>query len=312
MKVFFPLKISVFFFLIVFCSYFASYADNAMQIITSDNTVSLGFHDKSILVYRYNDVPFKPYVQQFHTLKGVNVLRDAPYDHLHHHALMFAVSVNGVTFWEEGENAGSQIHQSFSNVQVGQSAEIDSARFMETLEWISPKTISLLREERSLELIPLIDVNVLLLIWQSRLTPSPDQTKITIAGNHYYGLGIRFPVTMDKIGQFTNAENTDGRIFRGEEQLLEANWCAYTVENENPLTICMFDHPTNYRPVTWFTMKTPFSYLSATLLYHEKPIELEYDQSLKLRYAVVIGDGILFHDYIYNLYKKWLTMPVWK
>ena len=36
-----------------------------------------------------------------HYVTGENLLRDAPHDHLHHHALMYGIRVNGVNFWEE-------------------------------------------------------------------------------------------------------------------------------------------------------------------------------------------------------------------
>ncbi|MHC4656117.1 MAG: DUF6807 family protein, partial [Planctomycetota bacterium] len=63
-------------------------------------------------------VPFKPYVQQLFSPAGVNILRDAPADHLHHHALMFAVKVNGVNFWEETPTAGKQLHKFFTDVKT--------------------------------------------------------------------------------------------------------------------------------------------------------------------------------------------------
>ena len=48
-------------------------------------------------------------VNQLFSPAGVEVLRDAPPDHLHHHGLMYGVTVNGVNYWEEvGPNFGSQ------------------------------------------------------------------------------------------------------------------------------------------------------------------------------------------------------------
>ena len=69
---------------------------NSISITTKENTVSFHIGQRLLLHYRYKNVPFKPCVQQLFSPVGVNILRDAPADHLHHHALMFAVN-NGRT-----------------------------------------------------------------------------------------------------------------------------------------------------------------------------------------------------------------------
>ncbi|MHC4656733.1 MAG: DUF6807 family protein, partial [Planctomycetota bacterium] len=68
-------------------------AENSMSITTGENAVSINAGSQLLLRYPYKNVPFKPYVQQLFSPAGVNILRDAPADHLHHHALMFAVKV---------------------------------------------------------------------------------------------------------------------------------------------------------------------------------------------------------------------------
>ena len=68
-----------------------AFADEPVSIATDDTVVSVRSDGRVLLRYCYRDVPFKPYVQEFFTPSGVNVLRDAPHDHLHHHALMFAI-----------------------------------------------------------------------------------------------------------------------------------------------------------------------------------------------------------------------------
>src|SRR5437899_1829831 len=48
-----------------------------------------------LLRYVFNPRQYKPYVAEFSAPGGRNVLRDAPFDHLHHHGLMYAIKVNG-------------------------------------------------------------------------------------------------------------------------------------------------------------------------------------------------------------------------
>ncbi|MBI4579868.1 MAG: PmoA family protein, partial [Planctomycetes bacterium] len=83
------------------------------QLPTSDDgkrvTVKIG--TDAVMVYRHGDA-IKPYVEQLLTPSGVNVLRDSPSDHKHHHGIMFAVAVDGVNFWEEREPFGRQISRS--------------------------------------------------------------------------------------------------------------------------------------------------------------------------------------------------------
>ncbi len=61
-------------------------------------------------MYAFATNQFKPYVRELYTLRGENVLRDAPPDHLHHHGLMYAVWVNGINFWEERGAPGFEQH----------------------------------------------------------------------------------------------------------------------------------------------------------------------------------------------------------
>jgi len=101
-----------------------------------------------------------------------------------------------------------------------------------------------------------------------------------------------------------------GTIFRGEERLVEADWCAYTaLVDGKPVTVAMFDHPDNPRPATWFTMKTPFAYLSATMRTHEKPLEIKTNQTLWVRYGIAVWDGTRDRVVIERTYKKWLRSP---
>jgi hypothetical protein len=64
--------------------------------ISIDSKVDQGelvvrYQGRKLLVYAFATNQFKPYVRELYTLRGENVLRDAPPDHLHHHGLMYAV-----------------------------------------------------------------------------------------------------------------------------------------------------------------------------------------------------------------------------
>lgn len=293
-----------------------SFAQNILQVKTDEPCVTISAGDRILLRYLYTNVPFKPYVQELFSPDGVNILRDAPFDHKHHHALMFAVKVDGVNFWEETQTAGKQIHQSLPNIETDTKTDIENgklserlqASFTENVDWIKPGSQEpILKENRTIEVRQGTDIGATLLTWQSKFELPEGKTSATITGSHYHGLGMRFVQSMDKVGQHFNAAGKPGTVFRGDERLFRAKWCAYTAPaNGKPVTVAMFDDPKNLRhPATWFTMTKSFAYLSATLNYHKEPLKLISGKPITLRYAVAVWDGKVETEKIDKLYRQW-------
>jgi len=291
------------------------FAESTIDIKTDDDILSVHADSSPLLLYRYNNVPFKPYILKLFSPSGVNILRDAPHDHLHHHALMYAVKVDNVNFWEETPTAGKQIHKSFTNItsKVKTDTENDKhykvhhAAFMELIDWNNSKGQLLLKEKRTVEVYKTTDINATLLTWKSEFELPEGSESATLTGAHYHGLGMRFLISMDKDGLFINADNKTGTVFRGQERLLRSAWCAYSANADGkPVTIAMFDHPNNPRhPATWFTMTAPFAYLSATMNLHVEPLKVITGKPLVLKYAVALWDGKVESDRINKLYQSW-------
>ena len=78
----------------------------AIRSTRQDTEWIVTYKQQRLLVYAFDPLRFKPCARELAPLGGPNILRDAPADHLHHHALMFAVAVNGVNFWEEISGSG--------------------------------------------------------------------------------------------------------------------------------------------------------------------------------------------------------------
>ena len=284
-------------------------AEEPMCIAIDANSVSINEGQHGLLCYRYEDVPFKPYVKKLFTPSGINVLRDAPHDHLHHHALMYAVAVDGVNFWEEQPEPGRQLHKCFDDVGIGKDGSIPQAGFTEQIDWINPRSQELLlKERRTINVKSIDNVNATLLSWQSSLAVPPGKKSMTLSGSHYFGLGMRFLESMDKGGQFLNAADATGEVVRGTERITRANWCAYTAEADGkPVTVAMFGDPENLRnPTYWFTMTAPFSYLAATLNLYREPLIVTSDKLLVLRYAVAVWDGRIDKSEINQVYHSWI------
>jgi len=263
------------------------------------DTLTVRQRGATALVYRRAGVPFKPYVAELRTPAGANVLRDSPADHLHHHGLMFAVRADGVNFWEETPGCGTQVSQRARTLRAG---------LQDWLEWRAPGAAApLLLEERRIELKRSPDARATLLAWTSAFrVPRGAAKPVEVTGAHYHGLGMRFAEAMDG-GAFENASADPGEVFRGEERLMSGPWCAYRARIAGqPVTVAMFDHPSNPRTVTWFGMPRPFGYLSATLRYHQSPLALRPGQRLTLRYGVAVWDGDAKRPEIEEMRSAWL------
>lgn len=285
-------------------------AENPMRITMEENAVSAHTGPRILMQYNYKNVPFKPCVHELFSPRGVNVLRDAPADHLHHHALMYAIAVDGVNFWEEQQAPGRQSHRSFANIRIDKQGNVPSASFTEQLNWVNPRNQELLlKEQRTIKVCQLNDFKATILSWQSRFAVPSGKDSVMLTGSHYFGLGMRFVESMDTGGALFNAEGKAGEVVRGDEKLVRADWCAYTAKaNGKVVTVAMFGHPDNLRhPTQWFTMTKPFAYLSATLNLHREPLKVLSGKPLGLSYAVAVWDNRVENEQVENAYKWWVN-----
>jgi hypothetical protein len=286
-------------------SSYAAAADRPLAVTVDANSIVIHAASTPLLKYHYGDVPFKPYVKELFTPSGLNVLLDAPPDHLHHHALMYAVAVDGINFWEETPTAGRQADGPLPQVVIAQHGGGPSAGFIVGPVWLDATgRKGELTERRTIEVCQTTRLGATVVVWRSDLGVPKTKQSVTLSGSHYFGLGMRFVHAMDA-GEFFNADGKEGTIFRGEERLVQSSWCAYTAAiNGKPVTVAMLGHPDNPRhPTTWFTMARPFAYLSATLNLHEKPLTLSAGERLVLRYAVVAWDGKADKDRVNQAYQ---------
>jgi len=283
-------------------------AQGGATVTDANSQLVLGIGGKALAEYRYTLVPYKPYISIFRTPEGINVLRDAPHDHLHHHALMFAIGVDGVDFWQEGNAPGRQLHREFVNTG-DLSPRHDTVGFVERLDWLGPESDNpILHEKRTVEIFDPKAFGASVMTWETELTVPEGKENASLTGSHYFGLGMRFLESMDKEGAFFNADNAEGDLVRGDEHVTRSRWCAYTsMADGKPVSVAMFDSPDNPRhPAWWFTMSTPFDYLSATLNLYREPMELKADAPLRLRYGVALWDERVDAATVERTCKKWV------
>jgi hypothetical protein len=280
----------------------------SLQIVEGPTSATIRAGNRTILEYCTKASPMKPYVRKLFTPGGVQILRDSPFDHKHHHALMFALGVDGVNFWEEAAESGTEKPRDLLSTATASFLDATCVQILQTLDWTDAHGKQLLVERREVGAVATKSAApVTLVLWNSELSPAAGLEAVKLDGHHYYGLGMRFLTSMDTGGRFFNSSNQPGDVVAGSERLVAAKWCAYTASaGGKPVTVAIFDHPSNPRhPNRIFTMSPPFAYLSATLNLWKEPLVLKAGAKLKLSYAVAVWDGETPAEQIQALYEKW-------
>jgi LacI family transcriptional regulator len=279
-----------------------------LEVVQSPTGAVVRSGERTILLYRAAPTPMKPYVRELFTPGGVQILRDSPHDHKHHHGLMFALAVDGTDFWSEKPTCGRQVPGGMADAQSTATGGAARATFHQRLDWLTPADTSVLQEERTIAVLTGADLPATLLTWRSRVSAPEGKGPAKLTGAHYFGLGLRFVESMDQSGRFFSSEAAEGVLVRGSERVTPARWCAYTSQvKDRPVTVAVFDHPKNPRPAHFFTMR-PFAYLAATLNLYKQPMEIPVKGSLDLRYGVAAWDGSIDAQGVETLYRKWLAL----
>src|SRR6516225_4825953 len=186
-------------------------ADSGLALAESDSRAiqwTLDYAGKTIMVYSFDPQKFKPYVKALNTLDGYGVLRDSPSDHLHHHAIMYGITVNGVNFWEETPGCGvEKVVESPPPVPERTAGGLPQARVIQLLYWLAPQdafvpnssAASLLIERRTLVLTVDPGKRETALHWQSAFDVGTKTNLVTLTGANYHGLGMRFLKELDPL-----------------------------------------------------------------------------------------------------------------
>lgn len=281
--------------------------EHPLQAVETPNGIAIRSADRTLLGYRSVGTPRKPYADQLFTLGGTQILRDSPFDHKQHHALMFAVGVDGVNFWEETPTSGHENHEGFADLGAALRGGLNAATFSERLSWAVPQKEPLLRETRKVTVYTGPDLAATLVTWRSRLEPAAGKREVKLGGSHYFGLGIRFVESMDKVGELSWADASNFQAGKGDDRVTRSAWCAYAAPADGkPVTVALFDHSANARhPAAMFTMRKPFAYLSATLGISKEPLVVARERPLSLCYGVAVWDGTASAAAIQQCYDRW-------
>ena len=263
---------------------------------TTEWTVRYQGH--KLLVYAFAPQKFKPYVKELATVTGDNLLRDAPFDHLHHHALMYAIKVNGVNFWEETPGCGVEKPVATDKPETGVNAQgLPQATLTQRIHWLPAQdaflpdnpALALLIEQRTLTLTVDAAKQEVALRWHSEFQVGGKSTEVTLTGANYHGLGMRYRQDLDALAHHVNAGGLPD-LSGNKQDVSQHQWGAVTFDPPgHPATLALFGHPANTRgDARFFTMRTPFAYLSATQNLDKEPLVYKTGDKFQLNYLVTV------------------------
>ncbi len=256
------------------------------------------YRGSKLLVYAFATNQFKSYVRELYTLRGENVLRDAPPDHLHHHGLMYAVYVNGINFWEEKGAPGIQKHIELPLHTARTDANgLPLASFTEIIHWLAPTNLTatdsaqaaLLLEQRTLTLTVNEKDQEVALRWESQFRVGPRAGKVTLHGPNYNGLGLRLPESFNHVARF---QKPSPLLITKPTTLdaIPARWTSVSgVMDGHDVMLVMYGCKDNARgDASFFTMLDPFAYLSATQGLDKQPLEHAAGDKFALSYLLTV------------------------
>jgi len=253
---------------------------------------------RPMLVYAFAADQFKPYVRELYTLRGDNVLRDAPADHLHHHGLMYAIRLNGVNFWEERDSPGIEKPIGIVSQKVGRGpGGLPEASFTQVIHWVAftnrevadSAAVAFLIENRTLTLTVNEANGEIALVWDASFEVGRHTPKLQLHGANYNGLGLRLPQSFDKVARFANSENSP-YAGNNTQNVIPAHWTSVSgmVEGRN-IMLVLFGHSENaHGHGKFFTMTEPFAYLAATQGLDQQPLEYKAGDKFRVRYLLTV------------------------
>ncbi len=273
-------------------------AQFAAQLNPAATEWSFTLNGAPVMVYSVDPQQYKPYVKELWAANGRNLLRDAPFDHLHHHALMYGIRVNGLNFWEETAGMGVQKVIHTDQPELGELAGgRPQATLRQRIHWLAPEHAFLpdtnapvlLVEQRTLTLTVDRSNDEVALRWHSRFQVGNRTNLVALAGANYHGVGMRFAQDLDASARHFTPEGSPD-LSGTKQDVSRHRWEAVAFDQaDRPATIVLAGSPANARGEPWFfAMKRPFAYLSATQNLDQEPLVYRSGESFELSYLVLV------------------------
>lgn len=266
----------------------------------ADGAVDILKGDKVMARYVYKDTP-RPYLYPLLSPSGLAVTRNYPMktvageptDHPHHRSMWIGFGdVNGADFWTDSDKTGKIVQKSidFKPIAIGPYWSIHT-----TNDWILPDGKKLMQDERKVAFYTCKYGTLIV----TALTLTASECGIKLGDSKEGFFAVRVAPTMaikDGKGHIINSQGNKDVDAWGKS----AKWVDYTGEvSGKPVGITMFDSHYNYGyPTYWHARDygllaaNPFGGKAFTgEAKNESPFSIEYGNSARFTYVVLIHDG---------------------
>lgn len=275
----------------------------AVKLHVKDKTVRVTIDGDEFAVYNVSHKLPKPF---FHPVRGpggpvlTRPIGRSGDDHHHHKGIWVAVDkVNGIAFWAEDSP--------IRNVSVEPLSKQGSpAKLKVVNHWLGEDGEPILVENTTISIFP-----DRLLAYD--ITFKPADGKVTFGDTKEGMFGFRMVNSMreEEGGHVVNADGLEGASACWGKT---AAWVDYYGEVQGDTCgVAIFDHPDNFRPSRYHVRGyglfsiSPFGERAYTKGKQDaKPVTLQPDEKLRLRYAMYIHAGDTDEADVEATYRNWL------
>ena len=248
-------------------------------------------------------------MRELYTLRGDNIVRDGVPDHLHHHGLMYGITVNGNNFWEEKSGSGVEKPIELTSSTSGESrGGLPQARFTQVIHWLPNRAAAdpLLIEQRTVTVTVDERNQEVAVRWDAAFEVGKTAGKVALQGASYHGLGMRFPQAFDHVARFENPADAPYPT-NNTLTTIDAAWTSVAgAIDGREIAVLMCGLPGNAPGhATFFTMANAFAYLSATQGLEKAPLEYAAGDKFKLSYLVTVYAGAKPREFLQHRYERW-------
>jgi hypothetical protein len=127
------------------------------------------------------------------------------------------------------------------------------------------------------------------LVWDASFEVGRHTPKVQLHGANYNGLGLRLPLSFDKVARFANSGNA-AYTGNNTQNVIPANWTSAsgTIDGKDIL-LALFGRSENAHSYgKFFTMTEPFAYLAVTQGLDQEPLEYQAGDKFRLRYLLTV------------------------
>jgi hypothetical protein len=146
--------------------------------------------------------------------------------------------------------------------------------------------------------------------WRSVFEVGTKTNVVTLTGANYHGLGMRFNQELDPVAIHFSGDGSPD-LSDNKQDVSAHNWTAVSFkDNASPVTLVLYGHPANARgKANFFSMKTPFAYLSATQGLEREPLVCRRGDHFELNYLVCLYPEIKSSQDLDKRYQQWESSP---